>query len=756
MTQSRFEANEASQLVFYWKMKKERILIAQNDNNIIGIVFVEEKVYSIPFNQVRGFDIRALSSEATFRAFFKNTWLKVNYDTHQQPCSIDVNARLLGGTLGSFLVSSAMVAGGIVLTVSTGGTILPILIGSALTGAGVSGGIHSVLKPEAGINQEFIKECAIGAATNLVTSGAGMCVKGAAQKIGEQVAKQTLKQITISAAKETAEEIAIRAVADLAKVGIITTVEEIQQQAIKEIGKKVSQNVATKVIAGAVGGAVGKVSNNTLRKDELPSAAELTGNMLSGSLSGALSAAIGAATTEPPATENTASSMRQILKKIGVNTLKGAGTSAASSVALQLMDNTIKGVPFDHELNDAALGGAAIGAASAFINSVTTPLVDADSNNEPMCEKLKAKSARLFFNDVEALAKIKDYEGYFKTFETHQHFNDYLKNTLKTFAENHAGSLTKEELIYIKGIKNRLLNGFLNTPQEIESCSEKMLGHFQNKRGYSALFSGVNTPKTTRIIVESKGDVFVNEVRVPTVNLEGMHPTLAFDFQTLFMVEAYNQAPASMKSALLMETRTSIIRSALNRESLNYRDRNFAKIVIEHLKNNINAISVPTGYMGDEFDMGAHTFQVSFFRVGSLIYPLIDNYGSGAQRHPEFSFVHGSAAPVQLEPFDIITEEQALYNYLRGLSRAIWKPSSKALSLIYDSRPYLSNPKEYPQVALQPVGNCAVYNLLPETKRMLVEVAGAYTHFMSTATQFLTAARDSARNFSSIPAMSLK
>jgi hypothetical protein len=742
---------------YYYPGSTNRILIMADGTHLRGYIFAADNVHELPGYNLRGVDSRVLSSDEAFKAFFDSARLKINRNADDLPISIDILGRLHGGTLGSALLSTSMVAGGIFLSVTTGGAAAPLLIGSMLTGAGVSGAIHSATKPEAGLSKEFFKECAIGAATSFATSGTGLCVTKVATKIGEHAAKETLKQVAVSAAKETFEEIGTHLVRDLAKVGIQTTVEELSEKAVIEGGKLCAQSLATKTVSGALSGAAGKVCHTVAKDGKIPSKEKILSDIAEGAISGGAAALVNVALA--PKNRESVTTVAEAIKDITKETTVGAVSGAASSSIKQVVSNKFEGKQLDHDLGKAATTGAAIGAGTSFFSSLATCATELNGGQETsIAERKKAAAGRKMLSSAEGLLKAKDYNSYRNIFTSPQAFNAYIDATFSLYINEQGDNLSPQDLRDLDIIRNRIKTAYFENPALVEALAESMLGHFGNMAGNSALTATANSPNiiiTGRILV-GNGGAFINGVKLPTISLEGSLPIIASDFQLLLMLEAYRQAPPEMKAALASEIANSALKSTLAHGSCLGHHENVSNNVVGHFKNGQNeSISMLTGYTRyvNGEPVGGHAIQVTFRLQGSLVYTVIDNYGYGVWFHHEAPSTdgHHQSEPVQLAPFDISTPEgeYAFRCYVENLSRFITNVEQldpfDILHYIYKSHPTLQNAEALPPVRWQDVGNCTIYNQQPATQRALEDEPGAYIHFMSTLKQFLKAIRDSAR-----------
>ena len=141
--------------------------------------------------------------------------------------ALDVTQKVLATIAGA-----GMAAGGLALTILSGGLAIPI--GGALMGAGISSayqGINKSVKQERIDVSEYLIDVSFGALTGVFTGGIG----AAGEVVASTVAKQGAKEVT----KQAAKQLCVRAVAGGVAGVASKAVDEVKQCATTE--KKLSE-----------------------------------------------------------------------------------------------------------------------------------------------------------------------------------------------------------------------------------------------------------------------------------------------------------------------------------------------------------------------------------------------------------------------------------------------------------------------------------------------------------------------------------
>jgi len=157
---------------------------------------------------------------------------------------------------GSVALGAAAFAGGVVLTVSTGGLgavgIAAVIGGGALTGAGATAAIHPIAKQLNGERMtigEYAKDVAIGGTIGAITGPIGAGGASATTSIASKVGTEGIKQGAVKLAGRTA-------------VGAVSGATASVVQELTNPGEFSGMNVLKGAALGAATGGVGHVSGN--------------------------------------------------------------------------------------------------------------------------------------------------------------------------------------------------------------------------------------------------------------------------------------------------------------------------------------------------------------------------------------------------------------------------------------------------------------------------------------------------------------
>lgn len=175
-------------------------------------------------------------------------------------------------SVGSIAMGTAAFAGGVVLTVSTGGLGLAGLAavagGGALTGVGATAVIHPVAKQLNGermTGAEYVKDLAIGGTVGAVTGPIGAGGASATTSIASQVGTEGIKQGAVKLACRTAIGAVSGATASVIQEGIHTATDEKAEFSVVNVLKGAAIGAATGGVGHITSNVTDKVSNEVAR-----------------------------------------------------------------------------------------------------------------------------------------------------------------------------------------------------------------------------------------------------------------------------------------------------------------------------------------------------------------------------------------------------------------------------------------------------------------------------------------------------------
>ncbi|XP_057368150.1 uncharacterized protein LOC130689142 [Daphnia carinata] len=224
---------------------------------------------------------------------------------------------------GSVLLGAAAFAGGVVLTVSTGGLgtvgIAAVIGGGVLTGAGATAAIHPIAKQLNGermTGTDYVKDLAIGGTVGAITGGIGAGGASVTTSIASKVGTESLKQGAV--------KLGCRTVVGAVSGGTASAIQEGVNATSGDATQFNGMNVLKGALLGAATGGVGHVTGG---------AAKLVDNGVAKSVTKVVADTAGTAVID--ATYQKIVDGKVDGKKLALN----AGARAATSAAYEAVSN---------------------------------------------------------------------------------------------------------------------------------------------------------------------------------------------------------------------------------------------------------------------------------------------------------------------------------------------------------------------------------------------------------------------------------
>lgn len=192
-----------------------------------GAAFIEYdgKQQAVDIKKMTGFDVALLRSRKEFETFMS----KIDVNIVKTGTDFSISLLDHNASYWSFGLSVIIAGTGLALSAATGGAslLLPI-VGSVITGAGMSGASHTYSHwgdtTQSIQTQGYWEEAAKGAVVSLVTSGTGALVKEGFKYVGAQAAAKTLSHLaTVSKSIDDFDELATLAIKQAAEKAAAST-----------------------------------------------------------------------------------------------------------------------------------------------------------------------------------------------------------------------------------------------------------------------------------------------------------------------------------------------------------------------------------------------------------------------------------------------------------------------------------------------------------------------------------------------------
>lgn len=230
-------------------------------------------------------------------------------------------------TLGGIVSGIGIAAAGASLVVATGGAAL--IAGSIGLGAAISGETNVIQQACSDKKEfdgaDFITNVAIGGATGIISTGAGVAASGLASKFA------------------------------------------------LEGGKKMATQAACQAIGGAISSTGGTVTQKIVNDEEIK-LGDVGEAVLTGAVAGGAGAAIGGATNSI-----ISKNVTDKAGKIATGVIGGAAGGTVTSGSVKIISNVSQDRDWDEGLGQAIATGAAIGSVSGGISSLRDIKMNSDS-----------------------------------------------------------------------------------------------------------------------------------------------------------------------------------------------------------------------------------------------------------------------------------------------------------------------------------------------------------------------------------------